>query len=65
MVKGKDVQVTVILECAKCANQNYANVNKESIHVPCKSKDNVGSMGEPNRQLPKASNEKRPLNFYQ
>ena len=37
MVKGKDVQVIVILECVKCSNQNDANVNKESIHVPRKS----------------------------
>ena len=27
--------------------------------------NNVGLMGEPNRQPPKAPNEKKPLNFYQ
>ena len=29
------------------------------------SMSSAGSMGEPNRQPPKAPNEKMPLNFYQ
>ena len=29
-----------------------------------RERNSASSMGEPNRQLPKAPNEKRPLNFY-